>query len=137
MPKQDYRDLTKEQLVELLRARDRKRFGLIWERDAIEHDKALNQDFVVFDHDPELSHGEGPYENLIIEGDNFDALRALRSAVSVRATRCEWGGRGEPDVVMRLPIPRRGLGRLCGRRPSSRGAARAGRPGPCCSPAGA
>lgn len=80
MPKQNYRDLTKEQLVELLEARDRKRFGLIWERDAIEHDKALNQDFVVLDHDPELSCGEGPYENLIIEGDNFDALRALRTA---------------------------------------------------------
>jgi adenine-specific DNA-methyltransferase len=49
MARQDYRDLTKEQLIELLKARDRKKFGLVWERDAIEHDKALNDDFVVLD----------------------------------------------------------------------------------------
>lgn len=35
MAKQNYRDLTREQLVELLEARDRKKFGLVWERDAI------------------------------------------------------------------------------------------------------
>lgn len=80
MAKQDYRNLTKEQLIGLLEARERKRFGLVWERDSIEHDRALNEDFVVLDHEPDLSCGEGPYENLIIEGDNFDALRALRTA---------------------------------------------------------
>ena len=80
MARQDYRDLTNEQLVELLKARDRKKFGLVWERDAIEHDKALNDDFVVLDAVPELDAGDGPHENLIIEGDNFDALRALRVA---------------------------------------------------------
>lgn len=80
MARQDYRDLTKEQLIELLKARDRKKFGLVWERDAIEHDRALNDDFVVLEAVPELHVGAGPYENLIIEGDNFDALRALRVA---------------------------------------------------------
>jgi adenine-specific DNA-methyltransferase len=80
MPKQNYRDLTKEQLVELLEARDRKKFGLVWERDAIEADRALNEDFVVLDAVTELHAGAGPFENLIIEGDNFDGLRALRAA---------------------------------------------------------
>lgn len=82
MAKQDYRDLTKEQLIELLKARDRKKFGMVWERDSIEHDRALNEDFVALDLVPELNAGEGPHENLIIEGDNFDALRALRIAYS-------------------------------------------------------
>ncbi len=80
MARQNYRDLTREQLVELLEARDRKKFGLVWERDAIEHDRALNDDFVVLDAVPELDAGDGPHENLIIEGDNFDGLRALRVA---------------------------------------------------------
>jgi adenine-specific DNA-methyltransferase len=80
MPRLNYRDLTKEQLVELLEARDRKKFGLVWERDAIEADRALNEDFVVLDAVPELHAGAGPFENLIIEGDNFDGLRALRGA---------------------------------------------------------
>jgi len=80
MARQNYRDLTPEQLVELLEARDRKKFGLVWERDAIEHDRALNDDFVVLDAVPGLDAGDGPHENLIIEGDNFDGLRALRVA---------------------------------------------------------
>ena len=80
MARQNYRDLTKEQLIKLLEARDRKKFGLVWERDSIEHDRALNDDFVVLDAVPELDAGDGPHENLIIEGDNFDGLRALRVA---------------------------------------------------------
>ena len=80
MARPNYRDLTQEQLVSLLEARDRKKFGLVWERDAIEHDRALNSDFVVFDEAPELGAGDGTKPNLIIEGDNFDALRALRVA---------------------------------------------------------
>jgi len=80
MARPNYRDLTQEQLISLLEARDRKKFGLVWERDAIEHDRALNSDFVVFDEAPELGAGEGTKPNLIIEGDNFDALRALRVA---------------------------------------------------------
>ena len=80
MAQQDYRDLTKEQLIVLLEARDRKKLGLVWERDAIEQDKALNSDFVALDELPELSVGDGVRDNLVIEGDNFDALRALRVA---------------------------------------------------------
>ena len=80
MARQNYRDLTHEQLVALLEARDRKKFGLIWEQDVIEQDRALNSDFVALDELPELGAGNGPKQNLIIEGDNFDALRALRVA---------------------------------------------------------
>lgn len=80
MARPNYRDLTKEQLVSLLEARDRKKFGLIWERDDIEHDRALNSDFVALDEVPELGAGCGAKGNLIIEGDNFDALRALKVA---------------------------------------------------------
>ncbi len=81
MARQNYRDLTNEQLVELLEARDRRRFGLVWERDAIEHDRALNSDFVALDPVPDLSVSEnGQCANLVIEGDNFDGLRALAVA---------------------------------------------------------
>ncbi len=44
------------------------------------HDRSLNEDFVVMDAVPELDAGDGPHGNLIIEGDNFDALRTLRLA---------------------------------------------------------
>ncbi len=75
----NYDQYSREELLRLLRERDRKpRFGLVWERDEIEHDQSLNDDFVALDLDPALSCGDGPHENLIIEGDNFDALRYLR-----------------------------------------------------------
>ncbi|HRE17686.1 MAG TPA: site-specific DNA-methyltransferase [Rhodocyclaceae bacterium] len=75
----NYDDYSPEQLRRLLRARDRRpRFGLMWERDEIDHDLSVNGDFVALDWDAELSCGEGPQRNLIIEGDNFDALRYLR-----------------------------------------------------------
>ncbi len=75
----NYEQYSREELLRLLRERDRKpRFGLVWERDEIEHDKSLNDDFVALDLDPGLSCGDAPFENLIIEGDNFDALRYLR-----------------------------------------------------------
>jgi adenine-specific DNA-methyltransferase len=80
MARPNYRDLTHEQLVSLLEARDRKKFGLVWERDTIEHDRALNSDFVALDEMPELGAGGGAKPNLIVEGDNFDALRALKVA---------------------------------------------------------
>jgi adenine-specific DNA-methyltransferase len=74
-----YDDLDREALIRLLERRDAERpLGLVWERDEIDADRALNDDFVVLDLDPALSHGDAPWENLIIEGDNFDALRALR-----------------------------------------------------------
>ena len=127
----NYDDYTRDQLLRLLRERDRKpKFGLVWERDEIEHDNAVNEDFVALDFIPELScpsdlsaqvsappfakGGQGgisgteksqpeskiplnppfskgeainstalplpppTFHNLIIEGDNFDALRFLR-----------------------------------------------------------
>ena len=75
----NYDDYSKDQLVRLLRERDRRpNFGLVWERDEIDHDLSVNNDFVALDLDMGLSCGERPFDNLIIEGDNFDALRALR-----------------------------------------------------------
>ncbi len=88
----NYDDYSRDQLLRLLRERDRKpKFGLVWERDEIDHDKAVNDDFVALDFIPELScpaavssaktpsdQGKQPYRNFIIEGDNFDALRFLR-----------------------------------------------------------
>jgi len=82
-----YNDLSKEELLRLIEARDRRdatRFGLIWEADAIERDKALNDDFVALDLLPELCVGSAPWRNLIIEGDNYDGLRYLRMTLSGR-----------------------------------------------------
>ena len=60
----------------------RQKLGLYWERDAIEHDKALNANVVLPRLIPEWSHtpeGCTEHRNLIIEGDNFDSLRLLRA----------------------------------------------------------
>lgn len=78
MPRYDH--LTHDELVRLLEARDRDsaRFGLVWEANEIDRDKALNADFVALDLQPEHSVGAAPWRNLVVEGDNFDALRALR-----------------------------------------------------------
>lgn len=81
----DYRTFTHEQLIDLLTKRDqqveelkRGRLGLVWERSELEPEHAVNDDFVALDFQAELSCGRGTYDNLLIEGDNFDALRALR-----------------------------------------------------------
>ncbi len=58
--------------------RDATRFGLVWEANEIERDKALNSDFVALDLVRDQCVGSAPWRNLIIEGDNFDALRYLR-----------------------------------------------------------
>ncbi len=79
MPKYDH--LTHDELVRLLEARDRRdatRFGLVWEANEIDRDAAVNADFVALDLQPEHSVGAAPWQNLVIEGDNFDALRYLR-----------------------------------------------------------
>lgn len=58
------------------------KLGLYWERNAIEHDKALNAHVVLPRLVPEWSHTPEActqHQNLIIEGDNFDSLRLLRS----------------------------------------------------------
>ena len=81
----NYDQYSREELLRLLRERDRKpKFGLVWERDEIEYDQSLNSDFVALDLDPGLSCGDAPFENLIIEGNNFDALRYLRMTHSGR-----------------------------------------------------
>lgn len=74
-----YEDLTHAQLVELLEKRDRtKKLGLVWERDEIEADRAVDRNFVACRIVPELSDKPAPWDNLVVEGDNFDALRWLR-----------------------------------------------------------
>ncbi len=117
MAKKKYDDLSKEDLIRLLQARDQRdktKFGLVWEANEIERDKALNGDFVALDLIPDLScaftpspaaAGEGGgeglftetkdkkskpnptpkgFKNLIIEGDNFDALRYLKMCFAGR-----------------------------------------------------
>jgi adenine-specific DNA-methyltransferase len=82
-----YDHLSKAELTRLLEARDRRdatRFGLVWEANEIDRDKAINSDFVVLDLVREQSVGGGPWHNLIIEGDNFDALRYLRMTYAGR-----------------------------------------------------
>lgn len=58
-----------------------KKLGLTWETDLIERDKALNSDLVFPKVFSESSHWpeQSASNNLIIEGDNFDSLRLLRS----------------------------------------------------------
>ncbi len=80
-----YDHLSREELIALLQRRDASRkLGLVWERDEIDHDAALNDDFVALDYDKRLSLGPAPHSNLIIEGDNFDALRYLGLAYKGR-----------------------------------------------------
>lgn len=74
----NYDDLTKEELIAVLQRRDTlARYGLRWEKDGITQDKSLNRDFVGLEIEENLSAGDGPWTNLIVEGENFDALRHL------------------------------------------------------------
>ncbi len=78
-----YDDLSREQLLELLRKRDRtKKLGLVWERDEIEADNAVDANFVAATIIPELSDKPAPWRNMVIEGDNYDALRWLRMTMA-------------------------------------------------------
>jgi adenine-specific DNA-methyltransferase len=73
-----FESLNKRQLIDLLVQQDReKAFGLIWERNSDQDDVDQN-DLVLARIDTELSEGSAPWENLIIEADNFDALKWLR-----------------------------------------------------------
>ena len=56
----------------------------MWERDEIEYERALNDDFVTLELDTSLSVGQPPYSNVLVEGDNFDALRYLHIAYKGR-----------------------------------------------------
>ncbi len=77
-----YSELTRDELIRLLERRDAMQgYGLRWEREGIEPDRAVNDDYVVLDLDPGLStkpNEAGGWRNLVIEGDNWDALRVLR-----------------------------------------------------------
>jgi adenine-specific DNA-methyltransferase len=77
-----YDHLPREALIALLERRDARRaYGLVWEREGIAPDAALNEDFVALDLDASLSTARADaqgWRNLVIEGDNWDALRALR-----------------------------------------------------------
>jgi adenine-specific DNA-methyltransferase len=82
-----YDHLSQGELVRLLEARDRRdatRFGLVWEANEIDRDMAINADFVALDFVLEQSVGAASWRNLIIEGDNFDALRYLRMTYAGR-----------------------------------------------------
>lgn len=74
-----YDSLTRSQLIALLKKRDaERRLGLVWERDEIDPDKAIDSNFVVADLIADQCERPAPWENLVIEGDNYDALRWLR-----------------------------------------------------------
>lgn len=89
MPQRDYSHLTKADLIELVKQRDAQaHFGLVWERDDIEKDKSINDEFVGLDLVSELSHGSGPHQNFVIEGDNFDTLRHLLMTHAGRIDVC-------------------------------------------------
>lgn len=83
-----YDSLSHGQLVNLLRKRDaEKKLGLVWERNEIERDAAIDANFIACTLDPELSDGAAPWRNLVIEGDNYDALRWLRMT-HARRVKC-------------------------------------------------
>ena len=82
--------LPKEALYRLLVAQmGKQKLGLNWESNAIERDAAQNMDVVLPRMIPALCHtppemqakwgDTSHYKNLIIEGDNYDSLRLLRS----------------------------------------------------------
>ena len=80
-----YESLSQAQLVNLLRKRDsEKKLGLVWERSEIEADAAIDANFIACTIDADLSDGAAPWRNLVIEGDNFDALRWLRMTYAHR-----------------------------------------------------
>jgi adenine-specific DNA-methyltransferase len=80
-----YETLSQAQLVNLLRKRDgEKKLGLVWERDEIEADAAIDANFIACTLDPALSDGAAPWRNLVVEGDNYDALRWLRMTYAHR-----------------------------------------------------
>ncbi len=81
---------SREDLIALHQKCDASRkLGLILERDEIEHAAALNDDFVALDLYEYLSVGAGPHRNLIIYGDNFDALWYLSAKVDDCSIRRE------------------------------------------------
>lgn len=85
-----YDHLSREDPIVLLAKRDAARkLGLVWERDEIEHEAALNDDFVALDLDESLPVGAGRHRSLIIEGDNFDPPWCLSARVDDCSIRRE------------------------------------------------
>lgn len=73
-----YDGLTKVELVQILERHERaKTFGLVWEQNT-DQDDADGNDLVLARIDLGLSERSSPWENMIIEADNYDALRWLR-----------------------------------------------------------
>ncbi len=65
--------------MRLLEKRDRERkLGLVWERDELEADQALEGEFIAATPAIDMAELSAPWRNLVIEGDNYDALRWLR-----------------------------------------------------------
>jgi adenine-specific DNA-methyltransferase len=63
----------------------KQKLGLYWEHDSLERDRSLTSDVVLPVLDLEESVGakkSTAFDNLVIEGDNFDSLRLLRSTHS-------------------------------------------------------
>ncbi len=83
-----YQDLSHDELVRLLEKHDRqKKLGLVWERNELEADRALEAEFVALDLLPSKSDpttNAAGWPNLIIEGDNYDALRWMRMTLAGR-----------------------------------------------------
>lgn len=76
---------SRQELLQLLHKRDHERkLGLVWERDDIEHEQTLDNDFVTLELDEKVSVGVAPFQDLLIEGDNFDALCYLHMAYKGR-----------------------------------------------------
>ena len=83
-----YDSMPKELLIRLLRRRDSdpgRPLGLVWERNELEHEDSLVGRLPVATVEPSLCLGEGPYEDLIVEGDNFEALKLLAMTHAGRA----------------------------------------------------
>ena len=83
-----YQDLSHDQLVRLLEKHDRqKKLGLVWERNELEADRVLESQFVALELLPEKSDpaiNTKGWSNLVIEGDNYDALRWMRMTLAGR-----------------------------------------------------
>lgn len=75
-----YDDLNKAQLIKLLEKRDRtKKLGLVWERDEIEADAAVDANFVACEIAPELGDNSGV------------SSRPLPMSTSIRSGRARCG----------------------------------------------
>jgi len=76
--KHQYEGWSKDRLIAELEKVSNE-FGLRWDRRCADRDFESERlsNLVVMDHEPSYSAGTAPFQNLLIEGDNFDALRYL------------------------------------------------------------